>query len=162
MPAYAGDALGLTANQCWPRDGYYLRQGAYGPQSYAAPPPAAILAGKTPPTKRNSILDPDEGIISVDEGNSTRLISDEELEEYCYLRKCDSQDCQKERENFHSVLVARGPIAVQPTDVSRMLTSAVSDNVYQDRLTAPSRPKDSYATVTSTEMASTPEETAHG
>src|SRR5438094_259945 len=111
MPVYPGDFDGLTINQCWPRtlgqyveagfalyigDWYYLQHGAYGPTSYAVPPPAAATNGLTPPTKRDRIYVGDDGNVLVDEGNSTRAVTEEEMRMFFNFHKCQSPGCTKE------------------------------------------------------------------
>lgn len=99
MPVYQ-DGSGLATNPCWPQilndppnvekgfalyrgDAFYVvDQGRYGNIQYAQNfVPAEYTQGKTMPTKRSLVYLADEGLMVLDEGNSSRAISPEELED---------------------------------------------------------------------------------
>lgn len=128
MPNVAGDVNLLTANPCWPQvlspdaepgfalfahDPYY-HAGMPNPGSYAAPPAASITQSKTPPMRRGLPLeirivddaDADGPIVTVDEGNSTRRASDEEMSRYANIYKCKDSECSEETSQIREWLTA--------------------------------------------------------
>jgi len=82
---------GLAANECYPEqlvkdptfailneDRYFARNGrAYNPQ-FGGPIPPALIANKSPPFKRDLQLLANK--FTIDDGNSSRLLTDEQLE----------------------------------------------------------------------------------
>nr|POE65199.1 killer toxin subunits alpha/beta [Quercus suber] len=116
MPGYPDD--GLTRNFCWPRtltndpgfalfthDSWYTATNNVGAPNYisaayARPPSGAILAGKQMPTpnqKRDILLIEPEDLV-IDEGNSSRKPSEEELWQHFGLLRCKSNECEEEEQ----------------------------------------------------------------
>jgi len=147
MPAFADD--GITDNPCWPstlindpgfalllEDPWYNFRPNYralGRRSYAAPPGAFYTQGKVNRPgynkKRDSIsvndnVDPDD--IVVNEGNSTRKATDEELLEHFGYLRCSDKDCSAEKEalGMESVII-RGPPKTSVPDATAVTTAVV-------------------------------------
>lgn len=148
MPVYANDKDGLTTNPCWPSsleddpgfallltDPWYLSdpglQG-YGLLNYDKPPANSVTAGKIirPDWNKRALFgdgfDPDDVI--VDEGNSTRKATDEELARHLGFRRCAEKDCAAEKEamGMESAMV-RGVPNTSPVLVMASTTSAEVD-----------------------------------
>lgn len=95
-PNYAGDPHGIQHNPCYParlapyaeygfalmpNDPYYAREGIYGYPDYSSDTiPADILSKAKPPSKRSFIFDLEQERILADDGNSTSLPTQDELE----------------------------------------------------------------------------------
>ncbi|PYI13869.1 hypothetical protein BO99DRAFT_39876 [Aspergillus violaceofuscus CBS 115571] len=104
-----GDPFGLTANVCRPSvltndvgfalftdDAWY---NGNGPSAYQFSP-GALTVGKSQPTwrKRDFIWNEQERMMVVDEGNTTRRATPEELESELGLTRCATPDCVAELE----------------------------------------------------------------
>lgn len=116
----AGDRYGLTANVCRPSvltkdvrfaimtdDPYYgnLRVGDFN-----LDPGTRTIGVKRPDYKRYELA---EGFIVVDEGNSTRLASDEEIETELGYTKCKRADCAEELDTLRQQQARAGaPTAI--------------------------------------------------
>jgi chitinase len=125
MPNLADD--GILDNKCFPsvlhndpgfalmlRDSWYnghVADKIFGLANFLSAPDAAVIANNVPQAnfyKRDSYFDPDE--IILDDGNSTRKATDEELAEEFGFYRCDSSDCKKELD----ALGVESPIVVAP------------------------------------------------
>ncbi|KAI2464656.1 glycosyl hydrolases family 18-domain-containing protein [Annulohypoxylon bovei var. microspora] len=126
----AGDQWGLEANPCWPSvllydpgfalltdDAYYAAfRGAqtYAKNNYKSEIPQDVLLNNQPRQgyrkrdKGSHDLDPDAWV--VDEGNSTRRVTDEELRGELGILRCNSADCHEEMQ----VLDIDTALVVQP------------------------------------------------
>jgi chitinase len=125
MPNLADD--GITDNKCFPsvlrndpgfalmlRDSWYNGHAAdkvFGLANYPKSPSPAVIGNNVPQAnfyKRDSYFDPDD--IILDDGNSTRKATDEELAEEFGFYRCDASDCKKELD----ALGVESPIVVAP------------------------------------------------
>lgn len=106
MPNYPGDKDGLTTNPGWPKTltddpGFaLLANDPYYPQPalwpYRTGPPASLTQGKTKP-KRDRIWFDEEFLAGVvDEGNSSRRATPEEMLDELNILQCEG-DCSNER-----------------------------------------------------------------
>jgi hypothetical protein len=133
-----GDSAGITTNPCWPsvltndpgfalftNDPWYNAYPAPLKYIYAKTPSGAITVGKSRPNFKRLIHEEYvEGFGIVDEGNSTRRATDEEMLNDFNMLKCQTQDCAKEPEEMaHAMDVAlRGDWAAPPKPLE--ITSA--------------------------------------
>ncbi|KAL8836526.1 MAG: hypothetical protein Q9170_002881 [Blastenia crenularia] len=102
--------LGLSANECYPKEliddpGFallntdpYVRANRANAAGWALPPSAQLISGRTPPNRRRDLsgLDPNEFIL--EENNSSRRLSQDELTQFAdaveldeHLRLLDEQ-----------------------------------------------------------------------
>lgn len=123
MAAPARDPWLLTTNPCYPftltqgpgfalltHDPYYPYLVAGLPYSKA--PTSQYTSGKTPPRKRDYedeshprfTQDPLTNHILVDEGNTTRRTTEEEMRDHFGLVRCQSKDCAEELEQYERVV----------------------------------------------------------
>lgn len=147
MPVYANDKDGLTTNPCWPSslvddpgfallltDPWYASDPglqAYGLLNYDKKPSNAVTAGKInrPDWNKRALhgddFDPDD--IIVDEGNSTRKATDEELAAHLGFIRCLGKDCAAEKEamGIESAIV-RGVPQTSPAGVAATTTSGAA------------------------------------
>ncbi|KAI1755044.1 hypothetical protein F4782DRAFT_552203 [Xylaria castorea] len=103
----ASDRYGLTANACRPSVlttdvGFALQTNDpwYGiwPKDYNSDPGSKTKGMSKPTWKKAKRFDFVEGVMVVDEGNSTRLAADEEIEMELGYTRCKSGDCKEELE----------------------------------------------------------------
>jgi chitinase len=142
MPGLADD--GIIDNKCFPsvlrndpgfalmlRDSWYNGHAAdkvFGLANYPKSPSPAVIGNNVAQAnfyKRDSYFDPDD--IILDDGNSTRKATDEELADEFGFYRCDSSDCKKELD----ALGVESPIVVAPprtkaVDVAAATTSALT------------------------------------
>jgi chitinase len=140
MPNLADD--GILDNKCFPsvlrndpgfalmlRDSWYNGHAAdkvFGLANYLSSPDAAVIGNNVPQAnffKRDSYFDPDE--IILDDGNSTRKATDEELAEEFGFYRCDSSDCKKEL----NALGVESPIIVAPPRTKAVDVPAATTSV---------------------------------
>ena len=130
----AGD--GLEANPCWPErllqdpgfalltdDPYYLAHldaSVYAHNNYPDQIPQNMLKGNSPQPgyrKRDSnqhTLDPDNWVYS--DGNSSRPVTEEELNQVLGIERCSSGDCEKE---MHKLGVETA-VVVEPSEAASL------------------------------------------
>ncbi|KUI60196.1 Chitotriosidase-1 [Cytospora mali] len=143
----AGDPYGLTANVCRPSVltadvGYALQTDDpwYGGRRVNAYnlDPGALTVGKSQPTYRRNKRGQEDGMVvfdfneddegdglrvTADDGNSTRLATDEEIEELGYVR-CNTPDCWEELEELRQ-MQAEASIATETAAVVGSATDLV-------------------------------------
>ncbi len=167
----------LTQNQCWPRtlspdaepgfalfnyDQYYA--GQHHPYSYALAPPSYVTAGKTPPTKRDLHLVPsgDDEAFVVDDGNSTRRLSDAELAQYANIHKCKDDACTEEVKMVEAQIAAM-KLAYEETVsayVADVAVESVADSSRHSGMILTDGSSGGMATATSAAASTQPRKTA--
>ncbi|RMZ86664.1 hypothetical protein DV736_g6111, partial [Chaetothyriales sp. CBS 134916] len=190
MGAPQADPWLLTDNPCYPStltqdpgfalltwDPYYGLVPTRLP--YSEPPTAQYTSGKTPPSKRDLsleetyphfVMDGQSNKILVDEGNSTRKATDEEMLEYFGLLKCRTEDCAQELDEYDQVVQAIQNAARTPSWAAADEESITTTNPHSEAPTQapamgsrsnPDLIADSIASVTAqVETASSPTSTA--
>lgn len=154
----AGDPYGLTDNKCRPYtltadvgfalqtdDAWYgnVRLNDYNSD------PGAKTVGKTQPDYRRRWVDDEDddadvyfdyrgGVVTADNGNSTRLATDEELEELGYTR-CESPDCLTELEMLRSAQ-AEADMATETAAATATLVQALTTATATTALSGPGTP----------------------
>lgn len=140
MPGLADD--GITANKCFPsvlrndpgfalmlRDSWYnghANDKIFGLASYSKAPSANVIGTNVAQPdhfKRDSYFDPDD--IILDDGNSTRKATDEELAEEFGFYRCESSDCRKELD----ALGVESPVVIAPPRTVAVDTPAATTPV---------------------------------
>ncbi|KAK6000837.1 hypothetical protein QM012_003562 [Aureobasidium pullulans] len=133
---------GITANKCFPsvlrddpgfalmlRDSWYNghpNDRVFGLASYNKAPSANVIGTNVAQPnhfKRNSYFDPDD--IILDDGNSTRKATDQELAEEFGFYRCESSDCRKELD----ALGVESPVVVAPPRTVAVDTPAATTSV---------------------------------
>lgn len=116
----AGDPAGIENNKCWPsvltndpgfalltNDPYYNGWGGVRGYAYKWAPEHAVTVGKSQPKfKRDAdgqgdddfVWDPESRVLLANDGNSTRLATEEEIREILGMKKCATPDCAAELE----------------------------------------------------------------
>ncbi|GAB7349047.1 hypothetical protein MBLNU459_g8013t1 [Dothideomycetes sp. NU459] len=152
----AGDVYGLTANKCRPSVltadvGYALQTNDwwYTHRSITIldynSDPGQKTKGVSQPNYKKRGLEEEEGIeflggkLTVDEGNSTRLATDEEIEELGYVR-CETPDCEAELDLQRSQQAAANQATLTPESKISALANPTSDVRITPTLTHESRP----------------------
>lgn len=156
LPSTLTDDSGyaLMSNDLWYDVNIHTRFRS-GRSNYPVPPVAALTMGKTrprsSPAKRwlQEPLNGDPDDIIVNDGNSTRKASDEELWDQFRLMRCRTAKCAAEREAFGLVaLDDKNSESITTTLSGSTAATATADAVLRPEVNSPSAkstPKDRIA-----------------
>jgi hypothetical protein len=152
MPHIGNDWFGMTQNPGWPNqlvpyvepgfalfsDDTYNLYHLGGPNSwdhadYSKEPGGVAIAGKIPPTKRSlDFIFPQKGIYAVDEGNSSRHATDQELADHFRMARCKTIGCKAEREaHSRSIEQIQSSLAMEGffSDTTLQTVSSMSPDI---------------------------------